>query len=681
MIIVLGSAWFALSRIELNSRQNVIKSLHTVVQTTQEALHIWIGQRKSDLMDIANEGEVVTLTRTIISEHNNHQDVINSPSLKKLRRIMAKEMKKQAAMGFFVIAPDRTSVASMRDENVGSENIIHRHRKEYLERVFAGETLFIPTIYSDVPLKTSSGELRKHQPTIFVASPIRGDSGDIIAVLTFRLDPSSNFTRITQLGRIGDSGETYAFDYGGLLITKSRFDHQLRRVGLISYENEGILSIRVADPGGNMLEGFISSIPPKKRPLTLLAKSAISGLPFHNIGSYRDYRGVPVLGAWVWDEALDIGIATEIDAEEAMRPYYETRFTIIFVLFLTVTLSFVLLSLMLRLEKRTKEELTRAFTKLEEKVEVRTKELKESEGKFRTIFESSADALMLLDKTGFIDCNNATLHMFRCKSRKELLGTHPIEWSSDTQMCGSKCTSELIEENMTAAFHRGHHAFEWNHIRSGGEVFPAEVLLTSLYMDGKKIIQGTIRDISKRKQAEKELASLQRKLEQFSYQDSLTGIANRRMFDQTLDCEWSRSQRNQQPLSLMMIDIDFFKQFNDLYGHQHGDICLISVARALTSVSKRVTDLVARYGGEEFILLLPETDAKEANRLAEIYRNKITEQQIPHESSEINDVVTISIGVSTTIPSISTQPASLISAADKLLYKAKKNGRNRVECA
>lgn len=680
MSIIVSTTWFALSRIEFESRKNVVKSLQTVVLTIQEALHIWNNQRKNDLIDITREGEVITLTYALISEHNNHQDLIKSPSLEKLRRIMIKKLKKQGGIGFFVIALDRTNIASMRDANIGSESLIHRHRKEFLQRAFAGETLFIPTIYSDVPLKTHSGELREHQPTIFVASPIRDDAGDVIAVLTFRLDPSSDFTRITQLGHIGDSGETYAFDSEGILITKSRFAHQLRRIGLIDSENEGMLSIRIANPGGNILEGFVPTIPLTERPLTLMAKSAISRQSFRNLDEYRDYRGVNVFGAWVWDEVLDIGLATEIDAKEAMRPYYETRIIIVLVLVLTITLSFALLFLMLRLEKRTKDKLITAYARLEGKVEVKTTELKESESKFRTIFESSADALMLVDETCFIDCNKATLDMFRCKSRAEFLGTHPIEWSSDKQVCSSKCIKELMKENMTTAFSRGQHTFEWNHIRADGEVFPAEVLLTSLYMNGKRIIQGTIRDISERKRVEGELASLQRKLEQFSYQDSLTGIANRRMFDQTLDREWSRSQRNQKPLSLMLIDIDFFKQFNDFYGHQQGDDCIISVARALTSISKRTSDLVARYGGEEFVILLPETEAKDARRLAGMCLHKIIEQQIPHESSKISDVVTISIGVSTIIPLLSTQPESLISAADKLLYKAKKNGRNRVEC-
>jgi len=679
LCLIIISAWFALSRIELETRKNVLKSLFTVAQTTQEALHIWIKQSKSNLKDITTESEVITLTHALLLENNNGQDLVISPSLKKLRKIMANKLEKQAAVGFFIIAPDKISIASMRNENIGSTNIIYQHRKQHLQRAFSGETVFIPTIYSDIPLKSRTGELKKRQPTIFIASPINDDKGNVVAVLTLRLDPASDFTRITQIGRIGDTGETYAFDDKGTLITQSRFDQQLKRIGLIEAENEAMLAIRIADPGGNMLKGFIPTTSTEERPLTFMATNAISGQSFRHLDSYRDYRGVTVLGSWIWDESLNVGLATEIDAKEAMQPYYDTRNTVIAVLFLTVTLALALLFIILKLEKGTKRKLAIAYAKLEEKVEARTKELKESEKKFRTIFESNGDAMILVDESGFIDCNEAALQMFLCKNRKEFLGTHPLKWSSHTQINGSKSSNQLLEEYMFKAFTIGQHDFEWNYVRTDGEVFSSEVRLTSLTMYGKNIIQGSIRDISERKLAERKLDSLNKELEELSYLDGLTGIANRRRFDQTFEIEWRRCQRNQQPLSLMMIDIDLFKQYNDFYGHQQGDNCLISVAKALQSVSKRASDLLARYGGEEFILLLPETSATETTALAKKYLNKVIALQLPHESSTAANIVTISIGISTIIPSTDGQPASLISAADKLLYKAKKSGRNRIE--
>lgn len=167
---------------------------------------------------------------------------------------MSNKMSQHEYEGFFIISPDRVSIASMRDTNIDTENIINQQRKPYLDRAFMGEKVFIPTISSDVPLKTNSGKLQNKQPTIFIASPIIDATGTIIAVLTLRLNPLLHFTRITELGRIGNSGETYAFDSEALLITKSRFTHHLKSTGVIKDGDMAMLSIRITDPGGNTLK-------------------------------------------------------------------------------------------------------------------------------------------------------------------------------------------------------------------------------------------------------------------------------------------------------------------------------------------------------------------------------------------------------------------------------------------
>ncbi len=196
---------------------------------------------------------------------------------------------------------------------------------------------------------------------------------------------------------------------------------------------------------------------------------------------------------------------------------------------------------------------------------------------------------------------------------------------------------------------------------------------------GKPIrMGGSIQDISKLKKAEERHDNLNKELEILSMQDGLTGIANRRMFDQRLKHEWARSLRKKQPLSLILVDIDLFKTYNDIYGHVAGDECLKNITQTLSNVIKRPSDLVARYGGEEFVLLLPETDAIHANYLAEECSKKILEQQIPHKKLNVNSYVTISLGVCTTIPDSDKQVLSLVESADKALYQAKNNGRNQV---
>ncbi|GAB6177365.1 hypothetical protein JCM16814_22560 [Desulfobaculum senezii] len=168
-------------------------------------------------------------------------------------------------------------------------------------------------------------------------------------------------------------------------------------------------------------------------------------------------------------------------------------------------------------------------------------------------------------------------------------------------------------------------------------------------------------------------------LENLSSFDELTSIPNRRRFDEVLDLEWRRALRSALPMSVIMLDIDFFKRFNDNYGHTAGDDCLRKVAKLLAGQLKRPHDLVARYGGEEFVVVLPETDYDGASIIGESMRLAIESKSIMHEHSDIASVVTISVGVAATIPSQEKNAEELVHTADKMLYRAKEGGRNRVE--
>jgi diguanylate cyclase (GGDEF)-like protein len=167
-------------------------------------------------------------------------------------------------------------------------------------------------------------------------------------------------------------------------------------------------------------------------------------------------------------------------------------------------------------------------------------------------------------------------------------------------------------------------------------------------------------------------------LEGLSTTDGLTEISNRRRFDEFLEREWLRSMREQAELSLILIDIDCFKQFNDRYGHLAGDDCLKQVAAALSRTVQRAGDLVARYGGEEFACVLPGTGLKGASSLAQRLADDIARLRIPHEGSAVADHVTLSIGLATIVPERGQERSALITMADRSLYAAKQGGRNRV---
>ncbi len=174
-----------------------------------------------------------------------------------------------------------------------------------------------------------------------------------------------------------------------------------------------------------------------------------------------------------------------------------------------------------------------------------------------------------------------------------------------------------------------------------------------------------------------ELEKKNSELQRLSSLDGLTGIANRRRFDEYLEQEWLRAARDGKRLALILIDIDHFKAYNDNYGHQGGDACLRRVARTLDGELKRAADVAARYGGEEFVIVLPDTDPQGAAMIAEKLRSAVEALQVEHTHSQTADHVTISLGVASTMPREGGIPAALIEMADEALYKAKETGRNR----
>jgi len=186
-----------------------------------------------------------------------------------------------------------------------------------------------------------------------------------------------------------------------------------------------------------------------------------------------------------------------------------------------------------------------------------------------------------------------------------------------------------------------------------------------------------VNDISVRKRAQAALNLMNRHLEKLSFQDGLTGVANRRRFDVALEQAWPEARRQQAPISLAIFDLDHFKRYNDCLGHLAGDECLRKVAEILSQTVRRSSDMLARYGGEEFILLLPHTGYQQAKTLMAHCQNRLAEAKLLHPDSPVGDQITFSCGIATIVPD-SDDPTPLIQAADQQLYRAKQDGRNRI---
>ena len=224
------------------------------------------------------------------------------------------------------------------------------------------------------------------------------------------------------------------------------------------------------------------------------------------------------------------------------------------------------------------------------------------------------------------------------------------------------------------------HEADYRALTAEGElVWIRDVVHVKRHPDGSvDCLIGFMFDITERKAAEDKIVKLQQELENLSYRDPLTGIANRRMFDRILDVEWSKARAAGEPLSLVTLDIDFFKQYNDSYGHPQGDLCLKQVAGLLDDAAARTRDLCARMGGEEFMLLLPATNEEAAQTIAQRFVRMLSRAAIPHRNSRVEDVLTVSIGVATIVPGAHDAPGAFLDLADTRLYRAKTEGRNRI---
>ena len=358
--------------LKINKREILIQTrtvLQTVLAETVEGLHLWFSEKAKLMSIIGREAELADITEALLAlPHDEPEILLNSQAQARARAFFRAREKEFGKVGFFIIAPDGMSLGSRRDVNVGTQNLMALQRPDLFARALAGETVLVPPIHSDVTVAGSG-------VTMFILAPVRDAQGKIIAAMSQRLIPEETLSRVMHTGRMGLTGETYALDRTGLLLSTSRFKEQLIKLGLVTPEKSGVLELTVRDPGGDLAAGFNLREPWEKRPFTRMAQAILMRQSGSDISGYRDYRGVLVCGAWTWDETLRIGIATEIDVNEALAPYHRMQWTILSVLGLTLLLVLGSSLFALKLGERAHRTLTRAHEELENKVRERTQEL------------------------------------------------------------------------------------------------------------------------------------------------------------------------------------------------------------------------------------------------------------------------------------------------------------------
>jgi diguanylate cyclase (GGDEF)-like protein/PAS domain S-box-containing protein len=304
--------------------------------------------------------------------------------------------------------------------------------------------------------------------------------------------------------------------------------------------------------------------------------------------------------------------------------------------------------------------------------------LQGSERRFRMLAEASSDIIVLTDMHGRRNyVSPASLEMLGWKPNEALGGnfrevTHPDDLTALEGLFRDCAKGEPARP------------LEYRCRKADGSYLWLEIN-TRLHLDpdsGEPAgFVNVIRDISRRKVEEEEQQKEFETVEHMAWSDGLTGIANRRHFDLMLEREWLRAVREGESLSILLIDIDRFKAFNDRYGHLAGDECLRQVVATIRLWVNRPADLLARYGGEEFVVILPNTDVGGACQMAEWIRMAVEDRRLPHAGNPPHGVITLSIGCVSSAAEWGVSHLQLLEAADKALYKAKSSGRNRIQLA
>jgi PAS domain S-box-containing protein len=496
MVLFIAIGGYGVHSVKKEIKGSLVDQLQLTLAANVEALRLFFEDKKLDAQVLADQPEIRTNILSLIQitkkEDVSAEKLRQSAPLIWLREHLGKACKKYNFIGFVIFDSTGLQVGSLLEEPVGKRVLIER--SVFFYQSLQGDTVVSNPFMAEVELPDEHGKFHANQPTQFVSTPIKDQDDNVLGVLAFRMRPHKEFDKLITTSRFGKTGETYAFNDDGLLVSNSRFDEQLVKIGFLPQGKASIFNIQIRDPDRDLKKKpLLPNESVENWPLTFMAKNAVNKKAGVNVEGYNDYRGVRVIGAWTWMEEQMLGITTEIDVAEAFAPLNALLFWYLMLLGLLVISMIVGLFLRSRILINRRQSL-------------------ENQKRLSSLTGIFFDSVVAIDHKGIVRTVNPAVEKVFGYSPKEVIGKNvkmlmpePYFSEHDGYLDNYLRTGKKKIINMVREV-RGLH--------KNGSTFPMELSVSETTENDKKIFVGVLRNISERKNNElaMELANRERNL-------------------------------------------------------------------------------------------------------------------------------------------------------------------------